>query len=383
MIQLEIANINLLERIKKGQVNFMKKKITAILMVILIGIMAAGCGQQQKTEQTEGTEESASQDIFAMDTYMSVTAYGADAESAVSDAIAEIERLDALLSTGETDSEIYKLNQNGGGSISEDTSYILERALEIWKSTDGCFEIGIYPLMQEWGFTDGNYKVPDKETLQKLLPLADSSKIDFNEKDQTVSFEQDGMEIDFGGIAKGYTSGRIMDIFREHGITSGMVSLGGNVQVLGIKTDGSKWRVAVQNPEDTENYLGVLETQDRAVITSGGYERYFEQDGKTYQHILDPKTGYPADSGLTSVTIVSADGTLADGLSTSLFVMGKEKAVAYWRAHSEEFDAILVEKDGTVSVTENIADQFTPDDAVKKTEIITKHSSRTHVRLGA
>lgn len=372
MIQLEIANINLLERIKKGQVNFMKKKITAILMVILIGIMAAGCGQQQKTEQTEGTEESASQDIFAMDTYMSVTAYGADAESAVSDAIAEIERLDALLSTGETDSEIYKLNQNGGGSISEDTSYLLERALEIWKSTDGCFEIGIYPLMQEWGFTDGNYKVPDKETLQKLLPLADSSKIDFNEKDQTVSFEQDGMEIDFGGIAKGYTSGRIMDIFREHGIKSGMVSLGGNVQVLGIKIDGSKWRVAVQNPEDTENYLGVLETQDRAVITSGGYERYFEQNGKTYQHILDPKTGYPADSGLISVTIVSADGTLADGLSTSLFVMGKEKAVAYWRAHSEEFDAILVEKDGTVSVTENIADQFTPDDAVKKTEIITK-----------
>lgn len=137
----------------------------------------------------------------------------------------------------------------------EDTSYLLERALEIWKSTDGCFEIGIYPLMQEWGFTDSNYKVPDKETLQKLLPLADSSKIDFNEKDQTVSFEQDGMEIDFGGIAKGYTSGRIMDIFREHGITSGMVSLGGNVQVLGIKTDGSKWRVAVQNPEDTENYL--------------------------------------------------------------------------------------------------------------------------------
>ena len=191
MIQLEIANINLLERIKKGQVNFMKKKITAILMVILIGIMAAGCGQQQKTEQTEGTEESASQDIFAMDNYMSVTEYGADAESAVSDAIAEIERLDALLSTGETDSEIYKLNQNGGGSISEDTSYLLERALEIWKSTDGCFEIGIYPLMQEWGFTDGNYKVPDKETLQKLLPLADSSKIDFNDDESTFVFSYD------------------------------------------------------------------------------------------------------------------------------------------------------------------------------------------------
>ena len=289
-----------------------------------------------------------------MDSYMSVTAYVADAEIAVSDAIAEIERLDALLSTGETDSEIYKLNQNGGGSISEDTSYLLERALEIWKSTDGCFEIGIYPLMQEWGFTDGNYKVPDKETLQKLLPLADSSKIDFNEKDQTVSFEQDGMEIDFGGIAKGYTSGRIMDIFREHGITSGMVSLGGNVQVLGIKTDGSKWRVAVQNPEDTENYLGVLETQDRAVITSGGFERYFEQDGKTYQHILDPKTGYPAESGLISVTIVCDDGWLSDGLSTACFVLGYEDSLPLLETYQAE--AVFVTEDKEVIVTDGLKD---------------------------
>ena len=118
--------------------------------------------------------------------------------------------------------------------------------------------------------------------------------------------------------------------------------------------------------------MGTGRTGDRAVITSGGYERYFEQDGKTYQHILDPKTGYPAESGLTSVTIVSADGTLADGLSTSLFVRGKEKAIAYWRAHKEEFDAILVEEDGTVSVTENIADSFTPDETVKKLDVISE-----------
>ena len=140
-----------------------------------------------------------------------------------------------------------------------------------------------------------------------------------------------------------------------------VVSLGGNVQVLGTKTDGSDWRVAVENPGEEGTYIGVLEVSDKAVITSGGYERYFEQDGKTYHHILDPKTGYPAESGLTSVTIVSEDGTLADGLSTSLFIMGKEKAIEYWRENSKEFDAILVESDGTISVTETIAANFTSD----------------------
>ena len=113
---------------------------------------------------------------------------------------------------------------------------------------------------------------------------------------------------------------------KRTGLTSGLVNLGGNVQALGTKTDGSNWRVAVQSPDDTEDYLGVLSIQDKAVITSGGYERYFEQDGVTYHHIIDPKTGYPAENGLVSVTIVSSDGTLADGLSTSLFIMGEEKS---------------------------------------------------------
>ena len=118
------------------------------------------------------------------------------------------------------------------------------------------------------------------------------------------------MKIDFGGIAKGYTSGRIADIYRECGVTSGLINLGGNVQVVGTKTDGSKWRVAVQSPEAEDDYLGILSTADRAVITSGGYERYFEQDGMKYHHIIDPSTGHPANNGLVSVTIVSADGTL-------------------------------------------------------------------------
>ena len=160
-----------------------------------------------------------------------------------------------------------------------------------------------------------------------------------------------------------------MDIFKDYKVDSGLVNLGGNVQAYGTKPDGSNWRVAIQNPNNTEDYIGVLSIADKAVITSGGYERYFEQDGKTYHHIIDPSTGYPAENGLISVTIVSDDGTLADGLSTSLFIMGKDKAVEFWKSHSDEFDAVLEADDGTLYVTEGIKDSFTSDSTV---EIVSK-----------
>ena len=183
----------------------------------------------------------------------------------------------------------------------------------------------------------------------------------YDEKKQEVTLNKEGMKIDLGGIAKGYTSSKVMDIFKENGISSAVISLGGNVQTLNGKPDGSDWRVAVENPADTGSYIGVLSIKDKVVITSGGYERYFKQDGKTYHHIIDPATGYPANNGLTSVTIVSDDGTLADGLSTSLFIMGPEKAQKYWKEHSDEFDTILVKDDGSILVSEGLAEYFTSE----------------------
>ena len=262
-----------------------------------------------------------------------------------------------------------EINANGGGTLSEDTTYLLERSLDLYDSTNGVFDIAIYPIMDAWGFTTGNYTIPSDETIESLLPLTDANDILYDKDSASISFAKDGMKIDFGGIAKGYTSGRIADIYRECGVTSGLINLGGNVQVVGTKTDGSKWRVAVQSPEAEDDYLGILSTADRAVITSGGYERYFEQDGMKYHHIIDPSTGHPANNGLVSVTIVSADGTLADGLSTSLFIMGKDKAAEYWRAHSDEFDTILEDEDGVLYVTEGIADDFASD---HETNIIRK-----------
>ena len=178
-----------------------------------------------------------------------------------------------------------------------------------------------------------------------------------------------GMEIDLGGIAKGYTGDRVMQVFKKAGIYSGLISLGGNVQALGSKPDGSPWRVAIQDPQNELEYLGVLEISDKAVITSGGYERFFEEDGVRYHHIIDPRTGYPADSGLISATIISEDGTLADGLSTSLFIMGKDEAEEFWRANSDKFDYILESADGRLYVTEGVVGSFTTN---AKTIVIRK-----------
>ena len=365
----------------------------ALLVCLLPAFVIGGCGktttdetedttkqesaveetaqEEQETGDTETESEAsgedtdeeteASKDLFAMDTYMTLTAYGEHAQEAVDKAAERVEALDALLSTGNEDSEIYQLNQNGEATLSEEGGYLVERALELYKKTEGAFDIAIYPVMQAWGFPTQDYHVPDDDTLKEKLALADASKVNYNKDTRKIFFDQDGMEIDLGGIAKGYTSSQIMQIYQDCGVTSGLVNLGGNVQALGCKTDGSKWRVAIQSPDDTEAYLGILELEDQAVITSGGYERYFEEDGVTYHHIIDPATGYPADSGLISVTIVSDDGTLADGLSTSLFIMGEEKAAQFWRENSDEFEAIMETSDGKLYVTEGIADSLTTD----------------------
>lgn len=356
-------------KVTKGR--YMKLKTVMAYVCLSVSLLLGGCNniKQDATTETKNTQmeekaesnEEASKDIFAMDTYMTVTAYGAKAQEAVDEAKAEIQRLDELLSTGNEESEIAQLNQNKSAILSEDAGYLVERALELNKETDGAFDIAIYPVMEAWGFPTQNYQVPTADTLESLLKLADASQIIYDENSRKISFGREGMKIDLGGIAKGYTSSRIMDIYKENNISSGLVNLGGNVQALGTKPDGSKWRVAVQSPDDTEDYLGILSVEDKAVITSGGYERYFEQDGKTYHHIIDPKTGYPAENGLTSVTVVSEDGTLADGLSTSLFIMGKDKAIEFWRVHSDEFDIIMLTDEGKLYVTEGIQDDFSTE----------------------
>lgn len=352
----------------------MKYKLRLILAsAVVASMLLTGCGTASNTKNTGSASETqitnsttassaepVSQEIFAMDTYMTVTAYGDNAQKGVTDAVAEIQRLDNLLSIGKEDSEISKLNKSGCAAMSDDTAVMVTKALDLYKSTGGAFDITVLPLMELWGFTTQEYYVPTEDEIQSTLQRVGADKLTWDESTKTLTLG-DKQEIDLGGIAKGFTSSRIMEIFKKDGVTCGMVSLGGNVHLLGTKQDGSAWRVGIQDPNNTDDMLGVLEANDCAVITSGAYERNFEKDGVTYHHIIDPATGKPSNSGLTSVTIVSKDGTLADGLSTSLFVMGKDKAIAYWKQHADEFDTILVDKDRNVYITEGIAGNFSPD----------------------
>lgn len=319
----------------------------------------------QYSKNIEAT--SCTRQLYAMDTVMGFTAYGKNCEEAVEAAIEEVQRLDALLSTGNDASEISALNEKGEGEVSADTAALFQRGMELYEDTGGAFDFTIYPLMRLWGFPTKEYHVPSEQELREDLVLVDASKILLSGNEVHLG---PGQQVDFGGIAKGYTSARVIEIYEQYGVTSGMVSLGGNVQVLGTKPDGTDWRVGIQDPDGPRGEsLAVLPAKDCAVVTSGGYERYFEEDGNTYIHILDPETGCPVQGDLASVTVVSADGTLADALSTALYIMGSEEAASYWRDRADVFDMILITADGEIYVTEGISGKLEPGNR----EITTLH----------
>ncbi len=352
----------------------MKKNILLLILACISAISLAGCTFQQSSNQetasdaVTGTEsadaastEMQSKELYAMDTYMTVKAYGDNASEALSESVKKIQELDSLLSTGDENSEIYALNHSGSAALSDTSAYLYQRSMEINSATDGAFNPLVYPLMDAWGFTTDNYKVLTQSEIDKLLPLTDISKVTFDDETNEITFAEEGMAIDFGGIAKGYTSDSVAQIMRENNVGGAIINLGGNVCVIGTKADGSYWKVGIQDPKDSSKCLGVLSLTDKCVITSGGYERYFTENGKTYHHIIDPATGMPADSGLLSVSIISDDGTLADGLSTALFVMGLDKATTFWRESGYEFDFVIMTDENQLYISEGISDIFTSD----------------------
>ena len=329
------------------------KRIMSVILGVLILMITAGCILQYR--KGEG-ETSCTKELFAMDTVMSFTAYGSKAEEAVDAAMKEIERLDALLSTGKESSEISQLNAAGSFLVSEDTKMLLKAAETVYGSTDGSFDVTIYPLMQLWGFPTGDYHVPTEAELSEVLPLVNASRIRLEGSRVTLG---EGQRIDLGGIAKGYASDRVAAIFARHGITSGTISLGGNVYVCGSKPNGQPWVVAIQDPR-SDGYAVTVALTDSFAVTSGGYQRYYTApDGTVYQHILDPKTGYPVESDLLSVSILCDNGTMADAYSTALYVMGSAGAQAFWRTHGG-FEMILITTAGQVLYTPGLSEKITP-----------------------
>jgi Membrane-associated lipoprotein involved in thiamine biosynthesis len=335
------------------------KRIFPLLCAALMLSSLCACG----SAQPETSE------LFAMDTVMNLTAYGSGAKTALDASSDAITGLEDRLSRTKSDSEITAVNNAAGSAVTvdSDVAALVSSALTYSAATGGAFDITIAPVVTAWGFTTGEYRVPSQSELAELLKKVDSSRV-------TVSGDAvalgAGQSIDLGGIAKGYTSDVVEGIFRDDGIASGMISLGGNVYVRGSKPDGSAWRVAVQDPSDSSSYVGVLKLTDAFAVTSGGYQRYFEENGVRYHHIIDPATGSPAENGLISVTIVAdangddakdntpGNGTMCDAFSTALFVMGTDKAEEFWRTGKYPFGMVLVTSDGRVLVTSDIADRF-------------------------
>ena len=333
------------------------KKVSAIVILacLIIGLTSCNNGLKENKSNKESTRE-----VYAMDTYMTLKAYGENGDEALDKCVSLIEEMDNMFSIGVEDSYVSEVNKEGSGYVNDDFENIIKEALYVYENTDGAFDITVYPLMEAWGFAGGEKRVPSDDEIESLLEKVDSSKINYNEEENYIELEE-GVKIDFGGIAKGYASNKVIDLLKEEGVISAVVSLGGNVQCLGTKTDGSYWNIAIEDPDDTEKYLGSIKVKDKAVITSGGYERYFEENGKTYHHILDPFTGKPANNGVKSVTIISDDGMLSDALSTALFVMGTEKACDYYRKHNKEFDFIIKTDDNGLIISQGIKDSFNTD----------------------
>ncbi len=330
----------------------------AILTLLCICSMFCGC------QQTNSSQDMAQIQIFAMDTFIDLKASGENGQQALLAAEKEINHLEQLLSSTIEKSEVYAINQSAGEqpvAISETTFDLIKKAKQYNIMTEDAFDITIAPVVKAWGFTEEVKKVPTDEEIQQKLQLVDQNKLQLDEQNKTVFLEQKDMAIDLGGIAKGYASDRVNEILKQNNVTSAVISLGGNVSAIGKRADGSKWRVAIQDPLNTEGFAGILKVENCSVITSGVYQRFFEQDGKRYHHIIDTKTGKPAETGLLSVTIVSENGTMADALSTSLMIMGLEKGSELWR-NSDDFAAIFITDKKEIYVTEDIAASFELDE---------------------
>lgn len=329
-------------------------KICAVLLCLALMLPLCSCSASTSSQKQ----------LFAMDTVMTLTAYGSNAQSGLDAAASVIGAMDAMLDPDSADSYTYLLNNANGEDVivAPQVYEMLSSALSVSSRSGGALNLALYPVYLAWGqFKQESGRVPDKDELKELLKNTDFDKVAITEfpGEANCSVRMPaGMQISFAAVAKGCAAEYAIDAMRNAGVESGIVSLGGNVQTLGLKPDGSNWTIAVEDPADTGSYVGTLSVGETAVVTSGSYQRYFTaDDGTKYHHLLDPDTGKPADNGLVSVTIICSDGTLADCLSTAMFVLGESKALQYWRDYGG-FDMIMINEDNEVICTGGLIEVF-------------------------
>ncbi len=323
----------------------MKKLLIPLYFVLILSV---GCSANKEADNY----------FESMNTFMKVRCYGENSEEANNAAQKLIGNLEGLISVTKPESEIYQINHADQDEfpmeISPKVADLLRTTLNMSTKTDGALNPCLYPITSAWGFTKKQYKVPDEQTIQGLLKLTDYTKVNLDENKISIPA---GMMFDLGAVGKGFAGDEAIATLKSYGIKSALLDLGGNIQTIGSRPDGSPWVIGIKNPFGEEP-IGTLNIKNQSVITSAGYERYFiGDDGKKYIHIFDGTTGRPVENEVLSATAIGDNGTLCDALSTSLFVMGVDKSISLWKKE-KNFDFIIITNDKKIYITKNAYKNF-------------------------
>jgi thiamine biosynthesis lipoprotein len=299
--------------------------------------------------------------FYTLGTVISLSVYGEKAGEAVEEAIFRLADIDNKMSVFKSDSEIARINTNAGGSpqkISKDTYFVIKTAVEYSILSCGAFNPTIRPLIHLWGIGTSNPKVPSADEIKSKLELVNYKDICVCDNDSTIRLNHKNQSLDLGGIAKGYAADEVRNIFIKNNIASAIIDLGGNIFAYGSKPDGTPWKIGLQDPLSPRGYyVGVLRLQNKSVVTSGNYERYFEDNGRIFHHILDPRTGYPSENGVISTTILSVHSIDGDALSTCAYVMGINHGMKLVES-LEGIEAVFITADKKIYLTSGLKENF-------------------------
>jgi thiamine biosynthesis lipoprotein len=336
---------------------FKNKKLLFIAIIAVVLLTLTGCSNDKELPQAEDN-------AFLMDTLVQMRAHGENAEAAVEASMERIREIENLMSKTIENSDIYQLNNNPETEIEidQESMKVLEKAVNFAEITDGDFDPTIGALVELWGIGTENAAVPEETEINEAL--ANTGYEHLILKENSAEITKTGVKIDLGGIAKGYAAEEVKKVVQEYQIEHAFVNLGGNVLVIGNKVDGSPWKIGIQDPrEGRGDVMAIVDAVDKTIVTSGNYERYFEEDGKLYHHILDPKTGYPADNNLLSVSIISENSFDADALSTAVYVMGLKKGMQFIE-EMEDIDVMFITEELDVYLSSDLKDivEFNDDD---------------------
>ena len=297
-----------------------KIAIRNIIILILCTLCLFSCSNE---------DEKYSDSRIAMGTSVTITVYDKKDKEYISGAFDLIYEIERKISNKQENSYVSKINEKAGleaVDVPEDVFKLIEYSLWMSQETGNLFDPAIGALSAIWGIGSDSPRVPSEDEIQRVLPLLNPNDIVLDSTNNSVFLKKEDMMLDLGGIGKGYAADIVKDYLKKCGVERAIINLGGNIYALGGKTANDGWKIGISNPENPTQYITLVDARDESVVTSGGYERYFEDEGIIYHHILNPSTGYPYDSNLLSASIITDQSILADALSTTVFAGGKEVA---------------------------------------------------------